>query len=568
MIKKSFILILSSFLLSCLFQESFAAYPEPVVAKNGMVVTEQKLASEVGVKILKQGGNAVDAAVAVGYALAVVNPCCGNIGGGGFMLIHLAQGKNIFINFREKAPLAATPNMYLDSQGELIPDKSTYGYLAVAVPGTVMGLDQALKKYGTMTRQQVMAPAIELAEKGYRLAEGDLFILEKGIANFKKQKKLAALYLKKDQPHEVGDLLIQKDLAKTLREIAQKGSEAFYKGRIAKVIVEESEKNGGILTLKDFTEYNVEELKPIECNYRGYEVISSPPPSSGGVTLCEMLNIVEGYPLKKMGFHSALGSHYLIEAMRFSFADRNNKLGDPDFVQNPVAELISKAYAEKIRKKIQPDRATPSAALPMKFSNKEGENTTHYSVVDKWGNAVAVTYTINRFFGSYMMAGNTGFFLNDEMDDFAAKPGAANQFGLVQGEANNIQPGKRPLSSMMPTIVMQDRQPLIVVGSPGGPRIISSVFLTIVNMLDYGLDVQAAVDAPRFHQQWLPDWVDIEKKPYVFSPDTIQKLEEMGYRFKKHALWGAVEAIYVDPKTKLLYGGSDDRKASGGALGY
>jgi len=366
----------------------------------------------------------------------------------------------------------------------------------------------------------------------------------------------------------VGDRLVQKDLAKTLRYLSEKGADGFYQGKIAKILVDESKKNGGILQLKDFAQYQVEELTPLTCHYHGYQIISAPPPSSGGVALCEMLNILETYPLHKMGFHAAQGSHYIIEAMRFAFADRNNKLGDPDFVNNPVAELISKKYAAEQRKAIAVSRATPSSLLPLDSAPKEGENTTHYSIVDKFGNAVAVTYTINRFFGSYMIAGNTGFFLNDEMDDFAAKPGVANQFGLVQGEANGIQPGKRPLSSMMPTLVLKGQKPFIVVGSPGGPRIISSVLLTILNILDYGLDVQAAVDAPRFHQQWLPEVVDIEKTPAVFSADTQAKLVGMGYHFKRHALWGAVEAIVLDPHTHWLYGGSDYRKPSGGAAGY
>lgn len=566
---KYYLLLLSSVLLLGFYFPSVSAdSPAPVSAKNGMVVTEQMLASQVGVKILRAGGNAVDAAVAVGYALAVVHPCCGNIGGGGFMLIHLANGENIFLNFREKAPLAANANMYLDKKGDIIPDKSTYGYQAVGVPGTVMGFDLALKKYGTMTRQQVMAPAIELAEKGFVLASGDIDILDKGTANFNKQPNVAAIFLNHGKPYQAGDRLVQKDFAQTLRYIAQTGAEGFYKGKIAKDIVAASQKNGGILTLQDFTQYRVEELKPLNCSYHGYDIVSAPPPSSGGVALCEMLNILEAYPIARLGYHSARGSHYIIEAMRFAFADRNNKLGDPDFVKNPVADLISKDYAAKIRKNIYPDRATPSSLLPLQSSAKEGEDTTHYSIVDKQGNAVAVTYTINRFFGSYMIADETGFFLNDEMDDFTSKAGVANQFGLVQGEANNIQPGKRPLSSMMPTIVMKEGRPIIVVGSPGGPRIISSVLLTILNILDYGLDVQAAVDAPRFHQQWLPEWVDIEKTPTVFSADATSILEKMGYHLRKHALWGAVEAIVLDPQTGRLYGGSDRRRSSGGAAGY
>lgn len=565
---KTLLLALLFFFLLFFYHRADAVYPFPQEAKNGMVVSEQQLASEVGIKILQQGGNAVDAAVAVGYALAVVNPCCGNIGGGGFMLIHLAKGQDIFLNFREKAPLAAKPDMYLDESGKIIPDKSTYGFMAVGIPGTVMGLEEALSKYGTMKREQVMAPAIALAEKGYLLSPGDVLILAKGTTNFAKDPKVAAIFLKEGRPYRVGERLVQKDLAKTLREIANKGKDIFYQGKIAKTIVEESQKKGGILTLEDFKQYQVEELSPIYCSYHEYEIVSSPPPSSGGVALCESLNILEAYPLKKLGYHSAEGSHYIIEALRFSFADRNNKLGDPHFVKNPVEDLISKSYAASLRKAISADHATLSSSLPLTTPlHQEGEHTTHYSVVDKWGNAVAVTYTINRFFGSYVMAGSTGFLLNDEMDDFSSKPGEPNQFGLVQGEANNIQAGKRPLSSMTPTIVMKNKQPLIVLGSPGGPRIISSVLLTILNILDYGLDVQAAVDAPRFHQQWLPEWVDFEK-PFVFSADTLQKLKQMGYSFHEHALWGAVEAIYIDPKTKTFYGGSDNRKEAGAAVGY
>jgi len=565
-----FLILLSGVLIFILFSlPAWAVDVEPVVAQHGMVVTEQKLASEVGARILKAGGNAIDAAVAVGYALAVVNPCCGNIGGGGFMLIHLANGKNIFLNFREKAPLAGNSKMFLDDRGNIIPEKSTYGYSAVAVPGTVLGLETALKKYGTMTRQQVMAPAIELASKGFILGPGDIALLQFGTKNFKRQANVAAIFLKNGQPYQVGDRLVQKDLATTLSDISKQGAKAFYRGRIAKIIVEASNKNGGYLSVKDFENYRVEEEIPITCTYHGYKIISAPPPSSGGVALCESLNILESYPLQEWGFHSVQGSHYIIEAMRFAFADRNNNMGDPDFVNNPVTHLISKDYAAQIRRVIPDNKAIPSTSLPMNFQPQhEGNNTTHYSVIDQDGNAVAVTFTINRFFGAYVIADHTGFFLNDEMDDFTAKPGVANQFGLVQSAKNNIQPGKRPLSSMTPTIVMKDRQPLIVLGSPGGPRIITTVLQTILNILEYNLNVQAAVDAPRFHQQWLPDVVDIEQGPDVFSADVMEKLERMGYHFKQRPVWSAVEAIYIDPRTKMLYGGSDSRKAAGGAVGY
>lgn len=545
----------------------FASSPQPTAAKNGMVVSEQHLASEIGAKILSSGGNAIDAAVAVGYALAVVNPCCGNLGGGGFMTIHLAKGKNIFVNFRERAPLAATPNMYLDAEGKVIPGKSTNGYLAVAVPGTVLGFETVLKKYGTMSRQKVMAPAIALAEKGYVLTPGDVKLLDKYAEDFLNEPNVAAIFLNRDEePYKVGDRLIQKNLANTLKLISQQGADVFYKGSIAKSIVNASQHNGGILTMQDFAEYNVKEYAPISCTYRGYSVISAPPPSSGGVTLCEILNILENYSLKSFGYHTPQGAHYIIEAMRYAFYDRNNQLGDPDFETNPVDYLTSKDYAEQIQRRILDVRATPSSELGKKVVEHEGVNTTHYSVIDKNGNAVSVTYTLNSFFGAKVIAGDTGFFLNDEMDDFAVKPGEKNQFGLVQGEKNSIQPGKRPLSSMTPTIIMRDKKVVMVVGSPGGPRIITSTLLAILNVLDYKMNLQAAVDAPRFHHQWLPDTVYVE--PQAFTKPTIAKLFEMGYHVTDSEPWSVVEAIYVDPVTKIIYGANDKRRPAGKAVGY
>jgi gamma-glutamyltranspeptidase/glutathione hydrolase len=457
--KKAFLI----FCLCCsfIFSVANAGVSQPVAAAHGMVVSEERRASQVGVDILRAGGNAIDAAVAVGYALAVTYPCCGNIGGGGFMTIHFANGKDVFLNFREKAPLAATADMFLDAHGNVIPGKSTRGYLAVAVPGTVMGLDAALQKFGTLPRQQVIAPAIRLAQ----------------------QTK-------------------QFHLEKTLKQIAAKGPDAFYKGPIAAAIVQASQTHGGILSLQDFAQYNIEELSPIRCNYRGYTIISAPPPSSGGVTLCEALNILEGYPLQTLGFHSAASAHYVIEAMRYAFADRNNVLGDPDFVKNPVVRLISKDYAKQQHQQIPIDQATPSNELPAKTAEHEGNHTTHYSIIDKQGNAVAVTYTLNSWFGAKVIAGDTGFLLNDEMDDFSSKSGNANQFKLVQGSANRIQPGKRALSSMAPTIVTKGDQVFMVLGSRGGPRIITATLQTILNVIDYDMNIQAAVDAPRFHQQW------------------------------------------------------------------
>lgn len=554
----------TSLLLSvCFTIPVFAAdAASPSVGTQGMVVTEQQLASQVGLDVLRAGGNAIDAAVAVGYALAVVDPCCGNIGGGGFMTLHLADGRNIFLNFRERAPLNARPDLYVDVDGKIIPGKSTYGYAAVAVPGTVLGLETALNKYGTLSREQLMAPAIKLAEDGFILVSDDVKLLKMATASFKKSPNVAAIFLKDGHPYRVGDKLVQKDLAVTLKLIQKDGSKAFYKGPISEAVVQASEMHGGILQLKDFSDYYVEDLAPVICNYGAYTVISAPPPSSGGTTLCEMLNILAKYPLKAMGYHSVQSTHYITEAMRFAFYDRNNQLGDPDFVADPVALLTSKTYADEIRKKIEVSKATPSSELEG-LAVHEGIHTTHYSIMDKWGNMVAVTYTLNSYFGAGVIAGNTGFFLNDEMDDFSSKPGDPNEFGLIQGVKNNIQPGKRPLSSMTPTIILRGKKPVMVVGSPGGPRIITSTLLTILNVLDYGMTIQAAVDAPRFHHQWLPDAIYME--PGTFPDYTQRELTRMGYHFIPSDQWGAVEAIYVDDGK--LYGGSDSRR-SGKALGF
>lgn len=532
---------------------------------QGMVVSEQQLASQAGWDILKAGGNAIDAAVAMGYALAVVNPCCGNIGGGGFMTIHFANGKNIFLNFREKAPLKSTPTLYLDKNGQLIPDKSLKGYLAVAVPGTVLGLETALKKYGSMTRQQVMKPAIDLAEKGYVLTSYQIGLFNQFLTDFRKQPNIASIFLKNNKPYQAGDLFIQKNLGETLKQIANKGSDIFYNGDIAKKMVTASEKNGGILSLKDFARYSVEELKPVRCTYRGYTIISAPPPSSGGVTLCEIANILEKYPFTKSNYHSAHDVHLMVEAMRYAFFDRNNQLGDPDFVNNPVNKLISKEYAKTIQQKILDHQATLNMTPAIQIHH-QSLNTTHYSVLDKNGNAVSVTYTLNSFFGAKVIAGNTGFFLNNEMDDFAINPGTPNQFGLVQNAANNIQPGKRPLSSMTPTIVLKDNKLFMVLGSPGGPRIITATLETIFNVINYQMTLQQAVDAPRFHHQWVPDTIDYE--PNAFSLSTIKELKKMGYRLKPQKKWGAVEAILVNPLNGKIEGANDDRRPDGKAMGF
>ena len=560
---------------------------QPVIATHGMVVTSQHIASDVGVQILQQGGNAVDAAAAVGYALAVTNPCCGNIGGGGFATLYLADGRDFFLNFREKAPGAATATMYLDAKGEVVPDLSLKGYLAVAVPGSVLGLDTMLRKYGTMPRSKVMAPAIRLAEEGFVLNQGDADILAASAKSFAAQPNAAAIFLNAGKPWQAGDLFVQKSLAASLKLIAEQGPDAFYKEAIADAIVAASSANGGILTKPDLAAYTVTEAAPIRCNYRGFDLIAAPPPSSGGVAICEILNILEGYPMAELGFHSAAAIHVMVEAMRHSFVDRNFLLGDPDFVKNPLDHLLSKAYAGEIRAKIDASKASTSKDVQPGIAPHEGTETTHYSIVDASGNAVSVTYTINALFGAKVIAGETGFFLNDEMDDFTVKPGSANLFGLVQGKRNAIAPGKRPLSSMSPTIVTKDGKTFMVLGSPGGSRIITIAAEIIMNVIDHGMNIEEAVDAPRLHHQWLPDQVSVETS--ALSPDTAKILGDMGYKLVEQSPWGAAEAILIGPKadaaaaqqtsgndamagTKpvagLLYGGHDDRRPSGSAAGY
>ena len=548
-----------SILISILFLFSSHAVFSKTTA---IVVSEQRLASQAGVDILRAGGNAIDAAVAVGYALAVVNPCCGNIGGGGFMLIHLANGKNIFLNFREKAPLNANKNMYLDDKGKVIENMSTKGYLAVAVPGTVLGLDTALQKYGTMSRKQVMAPAIRLAKNGFAVTEFDARLSRKFEKDFLEQPNVAAIFLKNNRPYLIGERMVQADLAKTLQMIADKGPVVFYRGAIAKAIVAASRANGGILSMEDFARYTVEFNKPVSCQYHDYTIISSPPPSSGGTTLCEMLNILEDLPLDPAGLRKADNIHFITEAMRYGFTDRNSDLGDPDFVNNPVDRLISKSYAASISKKILSAKTLP--ATKGTTSHRELTDTTHYSVLDKDGNAVSVTYTINGFFGARVIADHTGFFLNDEMDDFSAKSGTANNFGLVMSDTNDIQPGKRPLSSMTPTIVMKSGRLYMVLGSPGGPRIITAVLLTLLNVIDFHMTLQQAVDAPRFHYQVDPDRIDIE--PDAFSSATIKALNNMGYKVNQQGTWAAVEGILIDPASNKSVGVNDRRRSAGAAL--
>ncbi|MCV3764707.1 gamma-glutamyltransferase [Rhizobium sp. TRM95796] len=554
-----------------------AASPAAVQADHGMVVSAHRLASEVGVDILKRGGNAIDAAVAVGYALAVVYPSAGNIGGGGFMTIRLKDGQTRFLDFRERAPQAASKDMYLDSSGNVAPDRSTAGYLAVGVPGSVLGLETALERFGTLERAEVMAPAITLARDGFVLDDGDAAVFAGGAKKLGKDAEASRIFLKDGKHYVAGDRLAQSDLADSLQAISNQGADAFYKGPIADKIVKASAAKGGILATADFAAYKVREMQPITCRYRGYDIISSPPPSSGGVILCEILNILEGYPLSYLGPGSAETVHVMVEAMRYAYADRNAALGDPDFVENPVSTLLDKAYAAKIRAKIAPFRAGKSEAVkPLAMA--ESQETTHYSIVDEQGNAVSVTYTLNGSFGAGVVADGTGILLNNEMDDFTSKPGVANLYGLIQGEANAIAPGKTPLSSMSPTIVIKDGKLFMVIGSPGGARIITITLETILNVIDHGMTIGEAIDAPRIHHQWLPDKVVME--PFALSRDTQKILADMGYDVgidPKWTIWGQAAGILLggDSLRSIKSGGGarlngamDARSLTGRAIGY
>jgi gamma-glutamyltranspeptidase / glutathione hydrolase len=551
---------LLAILFSAVLSAADASAATAAEAEHGMVVSAQRLASEVGARILQAGGNAIDAAVAVGFALAVVDPCCGNIGGGGFMIAHLKDGRDTFINFRETAPAAATAEMYLDAAGKPIDDLSRYGYRAVAVPGTVMGLDRAAAEYGRLSRAALIAPAIALARDGFVLSQADAELLD--AKRFSKDPAAAGIFLRPDGSRLApGDRLVQTDLAATLDLIAQQGPDAFYKGPVAAAVEQASTAKGGILSARDFAQYTVTETSPLTCSYRGYLIVSAPPPSSGGTTICEIFEILAGYDLKALGFHSPASIRLLVEAMRRAYRDRNTYLGDPAFVTNPVARLLSQNYAATLRAEIDAGGAmapvTPSPA-------REKAETTHYSVVDGEGNSVAVTYTINGSFGAGVIAPGTGFFLNNEMDDFTVKPGTPNLYRLVQGEANAIAPGKRPLSSMSPTLVEKDGRIFLVLGSPGGSRIISTALETIINIVDYGMGPQEAVDAPRLHHQWLPDEVAYERSG--LPPDTLVALGGMGYKLVEQRPWGGVELIEI--ANGRLYGANDSRRPAGAAIGY
>ena len=537
----------------------------PVSNSNGMVVTEQALATQVGADILKRGGNAIDAAVAVGFALAVVLPNAGNIGGGGFMLIHDAKsGKDIALDFRELAPGKAHRDMYLDANGKVIPNSSIYSHKAVGVPGTVAGLDLDLRQYGTMRLSDVIAPAIRLAEQGFSISPHLASLLDADQEHLGKWPASRAIFFKNNKPLSIGEKLVQKDLAHSLRLIAEQGPKAFYEGEIAKKIVAEMQHHDGIISADDLKNYKAIERIPVTGNYRGYQIVSMPPPSSGGVHIVQMLNMLEHFPLKEQGANSAKTLHELSEVMKLAYADRSEYLGDPDFFKVPVAGLTSKSYADTLVRKIDLNHATPSESIkpgtPVAY---ESDQTTHYSVADKIGNVVATTYTLNLNFGSGIVATGTGIVLNDEMDDFSIKAGEPNAFGLVGGVANAVQSFKRPLSSMSPTIVLKDNKPFLVTGSPGGSRIITTTLQTIINVIDFGMNVAEATISPRIHQQWMPDQLRYEKG---ISADTLSILEQKGQHLKQAQVLGKTQTIQIGDG--VFFGFSDPRNPDGMAAGY
>ena len=537
----------------------------PVYGKNGMVASEQGLATQVGLDILKQGGNAIDAAVAVGFALAVVLPNAGNIGGGGFMVLHDDKtGKDVAIDFREIAPAKASRDMYLDNQGNVIDGKSLFTHDASGVPGTVAGMEYALKKWGTMPLSKVLEPAIKLADKGFIVSDVLAQTLKEEKSTLGKWSASKAIFFKNGEPLKSGDLLVQKDLAKSLRLIAKQGAKAFYQGEIATKIAKEMQSHGGTMTLEDLKAYKVVERQPIIGDYRGYKVVTMPPPSSGGVHLIEILNMLEHYPIKEDGVNSAKNIHHMAESMKLAYADRSEYLGDPDFVKIPVTGLTSKAYANERVKTIDDNKARPSSTIkPGKPQPYESDQTTHFSVMDKAGNAVAVTYTLNLNFGSGIVVEGTGILLNNEMDDFSVKPGVPNAFGLVGGAANAIEAKKRPLSSMTPTIVMKNNKPWLVTGSPGGARIITTVLQSVVNTIDHEMNPAEAIITPRVHHQWLPDELRVEEG---ISPDTIKLLQDKGHKVVTKAPMGRIQIIQADDSG--FYGYSDPRNPDGKTLGF
>ncbi len=537
---------------------------QPVRARHGMAVAMESIATDVGVSVLQKGGNAVDAAVAVGFALAVTHPFAGNIGGGGYMLIRLADGRTTFIDFRERAPGTSTRDMYLDASGNPTKD-SIEGWRSSGVPGSVRGFEMANAKYGTRTWADNLAPAVELATKGYpvsyALAEG-----LKGSRSLAADPESKRIFQRDGRFFDVGDTLVQPELGRTLQRIATNGPNEFYEGETAKRLADEMTKHSGLISLADLKNYKAIERTPLQGTYKNYTVITAPPSSSGGIALLEMLGILEGTGYEKGGPGSASAIHYVAESMRRAYADRNEYIGDPDFVKVPLAGLLDKSYLAKLRATIDPVKATPSVEVkPGQPAGVEKMETTHYSVVDAAGNAVAVTYTLNGGYGNGITVPGLGFLLNNEMDDFSAKPGTPNMFGLVQGERNAIAPGKRPLSSMTPTILLKDGRLFMTVGAPGGSRISTAVLQVILNVVDFGMNIQDAIDAPRVHHQWMPDRLSIERG---ISPDTVDLLKSRGYDVDYNAGVVLAQTAAIVSDGGWLQGGSDGRSAAGKAAGY
>jgi gamma-glutamyltranspeptidase/glutathione hydrolase len=561
----------SSLIIFFAAQNIFAAYKQPVRNEHGMVVSASSLASKIGVDILKRGGNAVDAAVAVGFALEVTYPYAGNIGGGGFMVIHLKDGKNTSIDYREKAPLAATRNMFQDSSGNYIPALSQSGAASAGVPGTVAGLIYALKNYGTMPLRDVIQPAIDLAKNGWPLDLNTAESFKNYLIDFQKYPSSYKIFSKNGKPYEEGEIFKQPDLAHTLELIESNGTDGFYKGEVADLLIKQIKSLGGYINREDLDNYKPVERTPAEGTYRGYHIISMPPSSSGGIALIEALNILENYQLKKEDWGSSQYIHRLVETMKYVFADRTFFLGDEDYVHVPKKGLLSKEYAKSIFNKIEKENniAVPSSEIKAGNPSKyiESNETTHFSVYDQYGNAVSSTYTINSAYGSKIVVDGAGFLLNNEMDDFSSKIGAANQFGLIGSISNSIEPGKRPLSSMTPTIVLKNDKPYIIVGSPGGSRIITVVLQVIINCLDFGMNIQDAIDAPRIHHQWIPDKIYYEN--FSLIKDTKENLEKMGYMLEdvnqNFGILGLAEGILIEDN--IIYGASDSR-GEGSALGF
>jgi gamma-glutamyltranspeptidase/glutathione hydrolase len=539
----------------------------PVIARNGMVVGPEQLAAEVGAQILRQGGNAIDAAVATGFALAVTYPRAGNLAGGGFMLIHLADDdRETLIDYRETAPAAASRDMFLDNEGNLDKQREYFSLQSAGVPGTVAGMLYALEKYGTLTREQALAPAIALARDGIPVSYSLFFEISASAQNLRKNPAAERQFFQPDgSAYAVGDIWRQADLAWTLSEISEEGINGFYGGEVAQLITTEMESGGGLITAQDLADYRVVERQPVRGTYKDFEIVSTPPPSSGGVHIVQMLNILEGYDLQAMGHNSAAYVHHLTESMKLAYADRSLYLADPDFVDVPVTQLVDKAYAEQQRQRIDSNVATPSVDIaPGQLLGSESTETTHYSVADRFGNVVSNTYTLNFSFGSNIVVPGTGMLLNNEMADFASSPGSANAFGLVQGEANKIEPGKRPLSSMSPTIVFRAGEPWLATGSPGGSVIISTVLQTTLNAMVFDMNIATAAAEPRMHHQWMPDVLKMEEG---FSLDTVRLLQAMGQNVDMASrTTGRTNSIMLDEG--WLYGSSDTRRPGGWVAGY